>query len=195
MTSHPHFVSGISQSNDSAHWPNGAETFSRTTRELDVMKRDRFELLNAYLDGEVTSEERHLVDSWLSSDPTTQCLYRRLLQLRRGMQTVPVESDCDWDALVSGVVHSVNHRLRLTYMAGVGVIALGILASLSGVFSPRPSLVQWAAWEDSTPEGETLQLALDQPVFPIPKAPTAVMTQEMASPTMVNPLEQIQSEL
>jgi hypothetical protein len=51
-------------------------------RDLDVTKRDRFELLSAYLDGEVSPEERRLVTTWLADDPETQCLYQRLLHLR-----------------------------------------------------------------------------------------------------------------
>ncbi|MEM9769414.1 MAG: zf-HC2 domain-containing protein, partial [Cyanobacteria bacterium P01_D01_bin.71] len=55
-------------------------------RDLDATKRDRFELLSAYLDGEVSPDERRLVATWLDKDPEAQCLYRRLLQLRQGFQ-------------------------------------------------------------------------------------------------------------
>lgn len=56
---------------------------------LDNLKRDRFEMLSAYLDGEVTADERRLVDRWLEQDPAVQRLYARLLKLRQGMELLP----------------------------------------------------------------------------------------------------------
>jgi len=35
---------------------------------MDMEKRDCFELLSAYLDGEVTATERRQVEEWLSTD-------------------------------------------------------------------------------------------------------------------------------
>lgn len=143
------------------------------SRDLDVVKRDRFELLSAYLDGEVTPEERQLVNSWLAHDPTAKCLYNRLLQLRQGLRSLPIDAPCTPEETLSGVFQGLNRRLRLTYMAGAGVIFLGALGLLSGVFSPRHALVQWATHVVSpTGSEESLQVALDQPAFPIPKAPT-----------------------
>ena len=58
---------------------------------FDVTKRDRFELVSAYLDGEVTPAERLLVANWLAHDPEVQRLYRRLLLLRQAFRTMPSE--------------------------------------------------------------------------------------------------------
>ena len=57
---------------------------------LDNLKRDRFELLSAYLDGEVTVSERRQVEQWLETDQNMRCLYSRLLKLRQGMRTMAV---------------------------------------------------------------------------------------------------------
>lgn len=57
---------------------------------LDNLKRDRFEMISAYLDGEGSSDERRLVECWLQSDTTVQQLYARLLRLRQGIQSIPV---------------------------------------------------------------------------------------------------------
>jgi len=43
---------------------------------MDMLKRDRFELLSAYLDGEVTAAQRQQVEDWLGNDPEVQ-LYAR----------------------------------------------------------------------------------------------------------------------
>jgi anti-sigma factor RsiW len=53
---------------------------------MDMHNRDRFELLNAYLDGEVTANERRQIENWLATDSQVQCLYARALKLRQKWQ-------------------------------------------------------------------------------------------------------------
>ncbi|MBA2748353.1 MAG: zf-HC2 domain-containing protein, partial [Tatlockia sp.] len=57
---------------------------------MNTQKRDFFELLSAYLDGEVTSTEKRQVEERLNNDAETQKLYARLLALRQNFQTLPV---------------------------------------------------------------------------------------------------------
>ena len=144
-------------------------------QELDVTKRDRFELLSAYLDGEISSEERQLVQSWLASDPSAKCLYNRLLQLRRGFQNLSFQADCETDDILAGVIDGLNRRLRLALMAGGGVVIMGILSLLSGGVGPRSPLTQWASLpSDSNIEAkDVLRVALDEPAFPIPDTMSA----------------------
>ena len=54
-----------------------------------MYQRDRFELLSAYLDGEVTAVERRQIEDWLTTDLGVQRLYARLLKLRYRWQTIP----------------------------------------------------------------------------------------------------------
>ncbi len=42
-----------------------------------IHKRDRFELLSAYLDGEVIAAKRQQIEDWLRNDPGVQYLYVR----------------------------------------------------------------------------------------------------------------------
>lgn len=49
----------------------------------------RFELLSAYVDNEVTSEERQLVAQWLRDEPDIQRMYQQLLMLRQAIRTAP----------------------------------------------------------------------------------------------------------
>ncbi|MGF1569130.1 MAG: anti-sigma factor family protein [Nodosilinea sp.] len=132
--------------------------------ELDVTKRDRFELLSAYLDGEVTPEERRLVTVWLNSDPATKCLYNRLINLRRGLREDPYSSPCDAEVTLEGVFQSLNRRLQMVSMAGLGVVVIGTLNVLSGSLSTSQPPWRWAL----APNPESLSIALDQPAFPIP---------------------------
>lgn len=138
-------------------------------RDLDVTKRDLFELLSAYLDGEVTADERQLVQQLLVNDPAAKRLYGRLLTLRHGFQTLPAQP-CDGEATLAQVFCVLNRRLRLACMAGAGVCIMGTLGLLSGTFGPRHSLIQWASMPAAVPEDgySTLQVSLDEPVFALP---------------------------
>ena len=49
-----------------------------------------FELLSAYLDGEVTPTQRKEVQELLAQDPEAQGLYRRLLALRQEINSLPI---------------------------------------------------------------------------------------------------------
>ena len=137
-------------------------------RDLDVMKRDRFELLSAYLDGEVSPEERRLVISWLAEDPETQCLYQRLLQLRHGFRGLCREQ---WQSETSqytaaAVIGKLNQRFRLTCMAGMTAVAVAVIGVFSGTLTypmGRLGMVQ------SSTTRENLEIALDQPPITIPK--------------------------
>lgn len=131
------------------------------------MKRDRFELLSAYLDGEVTPEERRLVQTWLSHDPTAKCLYNRLMALRYGLREEECPTPCEADVTLDGVFQCLNRRLRMVTMAGAGVVVLGVLNLLSGTMGAGPA--RWSVAESPSPApSSTLQIALDQPAFPIP---------------------------
>jgi hypothetical protein len=141
-------------------------------QDLDVTKRDRFELLSAYLDGEVTPEERRMVLTWINNDPKTKCLYNRLMRLRQGFREVPCSHSGDADVAVARVFQCLNYRMRMVGMAGLGVFVVGTLSILSGSMGTSQSIWRLA----SRVQAEYLQIALDQPAFPIPKAPTAAIT-------------------
>ncbi len=132
---------------------------------LDATKRDRFELLSAYLDGEVTPDERQQVLFWLRDCDDTRCLYNRLLNLRQGMRTQVCPPACDSDETLGGVFHQLNHRLRLATMACAGVAAFSVIHLLSGGAGAGNG-----AWRMATgSQPEALHIALDQPAFPIPE--------------------------
>jgi len=140
-------------------------------RELDVTKRDRFELLSAYLDGEVSPEERRLVATWLANDPNTQCLYRRLLHLRRGFEgirAVPRESQTA-ERTATVVVTRLNDRFRLTCMAGLTAAAVAVIGVFSGALNH--SIGRLGVAQTNAPShSNTLEIALDQPPIMIPKS-------------------------
>ncbi|MEB3356082.1 MAG: zf-HC2 domain-containing protein [Synechococcales bacterium] len=121
---------------------------------LDNLKRDRFELLSAYLDGEVTAEERRQVKQWLESDPSIQCLYARLLKLRRTMQTMPIPvSPQSTEQTVEQVCNKIaQRRHRKTWAWGGAAIAALFVATFS---SNIPGLELATNWYNN-PEEEAI---------------------------------------
>jgi len=69
--------------NDSTEGDN--DSF-RAAAEFAGSADEAFELLSAYLDDEVTEEERCLVQHWLASDPEMKSHYQKQLKLRQAMR-------------------------------------------------------------------------------------------------------------
>lgn len=142
---------------------------------LDVTKRSRFELLSAYLDGEVTPDEHRMVKSWLMDDPGVQSLYQRLLSLRRGLQTLPTPpTTASVEETVESVMIRLSQRFRLTLLAGAGTAAALLLAGLSGLLEGQIGLLELARNRQLGTEGDVLEIALDQPAIEFPQAPMAL---------------------
>jgi hypothetical protein len=156
--------------------------------EPDVTKRDRFELLSAYLDGEVTPVEGRLVATWLSEDPETQCLYRRLLALRQAMRTMPVEPTAlpvnPQTTPVKGWPHldPWSRKMSLAIACTIATLLMGSLTNLMGSNSPpRQSGLPMIFFNDRL---DSLELALDEPVieFTTPNLPSAEATSAEGEP-------------
>ncbi len=155
-----------------------SENLNSSSRALDVMHRDRFELLSAYLDGEVTADERRQVEDWLTHDPTMQRLHERLLKLRQSFQAmpVPISDERSIERTVDSVLARVERRPRRAVLWGGIAIAAVAIGAVSSVFlgdhSPVPQLAQ-APKESTQPPvndspSEPLLVALDKPLISIP---------------------------
>ena len=142
---------------------------------IDIQKRDRFELLSAYLDGEVSAQERRQVESWLSTDPQIQSLYKRLLKLRQNIQTLPVPaSEQGVEKTVAGVFSRLNRRRHQMLMWGGTAIAAVFIGAISGGIGGNDSWIPQIAQSPLPSESvEPLSIALNQPLIEIPKAPVA----------------------
>lgn len=150
---------------------------------MDMLKRDRFELLSAYLDGEVTAAERRQVEEELANDPESQRLYQRLLKLRQGFQTMPVAAaQQPIEQTIELVYQRVHRRSRRRAVAwGGSAVAAVILGAVSTVL-PTRQILQMAK---SPSQIEPLRVALNSPVVEIPKAviaPPAQQSQPLESP-------------
>ncbi|MGF1499302.1 MAG: anti-sigma factor family protein [Elainellaceae cyanobacterium] len=127
----------------------------QVSKALDNLKRDRFELLSAYLDGEVTADERRQVEQWLECDQTIQCLYARLLKLRRTMQAMPIPASAQsTEQTVERVCSKIaQRRSRKTWAWGGAAIAALFVATFS---SNIPGLEFATNWYSDPAEEEAI---------------------------------------
>ncbi|MGE5660063.1 MAG: anti-sigma factor family protein [Actinomycetota bacterium] len=143
---------------------------------IQTMMRDRFELLSAYLDGEVTAAERRQVEEWLATDSEVRRLYSRLRSLRSGLQAMPMPpAQQSPEELATAVFQRVDQKPKLTVMWGGSAVAAVLIAALAGVFPGRqlmtPQIAQ-SPTESVQPEG--LMVALNEPVVEVVN-PNALM--------------------
>ncbi|MDZ7951745.1 MAG: zf-HC2 domain-containing protein [Nostoc sp. DedQUE12b] len=160
-----------------------AKHTNESTGLMDMVKRDRFELLSAYLDGEVTATERRQVEEWLANDASVQCLYARLLKLRQGLRTLPVPATQQSpEETVQQVLTRLRRRSRLNWIAAgaaVAACAIGAISGLVGGGSMVPQLAQRPQREPiqtssaSIVPPSPLMVGLNNPVIEIPKAAVA----------------------
>jgi len=150
---------------------------------LDILKRDRFELLSCYLDGEVTAAERKQVENWLATDPEIQCLHARLLKLRHGLQNLPIPTSQPVAQTVEQVFARIDRRPKRRLILGVaGAVAAVVVGALTSVlpgshFSPQ--VAEQAPVEQNENDPDALMLALDRPPIDIPKAPAAKSSRQV----------------
>lgn len=176
---------------------------------MNNLKRDRFELLSAYLDGEVSADERRQVEAWLAEDPMIQQLHRRLLKLRQGFQALPVPSSTQpIEQTIDRVMHKVEQRSRFRVILGGGMaaaaaIAVAIVSQVTSTgpapqvasrqhlgssskvaIVPPTNAIAGTSMGSKAPAGSSgLMIALDQPVLVISK--TAVADDANPAPTRI----------
>ncbi|MBD2520197.1 zf-HC2 domain-containing protein [Nostoc sp. FACHB-973] len=160
------------------------EYTNESTGFMDMVKRDRFELLSAYLDGEVTAAERRQVEEWLANDASVQCLYARLLKLRQGLRTLPVPTpqQCP-EATAQQVLARLRRRSRFNWMVGSAAAAACVIGAVSGLLpgggsrtpqlAQRPQIQPIQTSSASVVPPSSLMVGLNNPVIEIPKAAVA----------------------
>ncbi len=108
----------------------------------------RFELLSAYVDDEVTFEERQLVAQWLRDEPAIQHTYRQLLMLRQAIRTAPtpVPGKFTQPPPTPPNLHQRTsvETIRWTLVCTIAIAILGGIAQLS-TSQGRQSLEE--AWQ------------------------------------------------
>ncbi|NEO54105.1 MAG: transcriptional regulator [Okeania sp. SIO3B5] len=139
-----------------------------------IMEQDRFELVSAYLDGEVTPSQRREVELLLATDPVAKHLYQRLLKLHSEFQRMPVPPKVQpVEITVDRVFDQIDRRSKRNFVLGGSAIAALCIAFISGIISnSRTNIVQLAENYNS----ETVQIALNEPVIEIVNPNNVMLT-------------------
>lgn len=149
------------------------DKYESVLRAVNTIKRDRFELLSAYLDGEVTATERRQVEELLQ-EPEMQRLYTRLMSLRGGFQKMPVPaSQMTAEETAKQVFVKLDRRPKQLLLWGGGAIAAMFIAGVSGLMGQQSFTPQLAQVPQTNVSSDGLMIALNSPVIEIPKAPVA----------------------
>jgi len=135
--------------------------------------QQRFELLSAYLDRELPSDQIQQVEQWLSRDPQAQTTYQNLLQLRYRLResTVPSSHPSQEDLTKTVVAKANYQRWKQALLWGGGTVAaaflIAIIPGIGGVLT-NSSLPRLANSGQSNVASDSLMIALDQPIVEIP---------------------------
>ncbi len=147
--------------------------------DLDSLQKNDFELLSAFLDGEVTAIERQQVQARLTTDAEMQRLHKRLLKLRQGfigIENLPLPIASQSAAsLTQQVFAKVDKRRRLRLGFGIGgVIAALAVGALSSLLTPNSAPSSFQVVQEpnfpakAQPKSELLMIAVNRPVIEIP---------------------------
>jgi anti-sigma factor RsiW len=164
--------------------PDGIdEHTNELTGAIDMVKRDRFELLSAYLDGELAAAERKQVEEWLANDQSVKLLYRRLLKIRQGLHSLPIPQEQAVEETVQKVFVRLRRRTRRAILLGGTAIAACVIGAMSGLLPGSNSPMQQLARQTVEPtqpnqsvpavSASPLMVAINAPVIPIPKTAEA----------------------
>lgn len=158
-----------------------------TAKEMDSLQRDRFELLSAFIDGEVTAAERKQVQHLLATDPQMQRLHSRLMMLRQGLQKLPVPApETNSQETAKQVFTRIDRRrIRKAVAWGGAAIAAVFVGSLSGIFTgSQPLGTNFAQSPQQEAAPEPLKIALNRPIIEISKAPVASPKDSLQTPAV-----------
>ncbi|MEO0374535.1 MAG: zf-HC2 domain-containing protein [Cyanobacteria bacterium P01_A01_bin.17] len=144
---------------------------------IDTLNNDRFELLSAYLDHEVSAEERKQVEQWLTNDSEFYALYQSLLTLQRSCQSLPTPSAAPVNQTIDRVFERIDSRRRLPLWSTLAAAAVaGTVGAIAGAWNGGPLSPQFAENQDS---------GIESPVVASvnPPATTKLPSQETVEPS------------
>ncbi len=158
-------------------WPLNDDDFEAVDPDFE-----KFLLLSAYIDGEVTPSERHQVQEWLDTDPQFKQQYLQQLRLHQGINRTPVPTPSPApskmaDAVFQEIDQQNRHRRVLV---GGGILIAAMLSVLVPNFWLKPSLSPNFAKQEidsmevepteviPSGDSEGLVIALNQPIMELP---------------------------
>ena len=95
---------------------------------------ERFELLSAYMDDELSVSERQQVEHWLETDPEMQQRYNALSALSLSFQSLPAP-ETNTDQLLDAVFTEVERKPRQLKKVGTIAAIIAAVGALGAVIS------------------------------------------------------------
>ena len=152
-----------------------------------AIPQERFELLSAYIDGEVSESEEQLVELWLSDDVNFRHIYQQQLKLRQLLIELPVpvaansSPKAEKELMIDRVFAQIDKRSqrRKWKLAGIGIAVAAVVGVFGSMFtlnsSPQFSPVSNSIKIKSpVPVAEEpILIAMEEPLVPLPKAMSA----------------------
>jgi hypothetical protein len=140
----------------------------------DTIKKELFELISAYLDGEVTAQERRQVEKLIASDSLARYLYNQLLQLHSNLEKMPAPPASEpVEQTIRKVYSRLDRRPKLALFWGGTAFATLFLAMLSAIMPGSRSFLPQLA---TAPEPEPVHIALNEPIVEIINPNAAILT-------------------
>lgn len=147
--------------------------------ELNPIDQDleKFVLLSAYIDGEVTPSERRQVQQWLDTDPQFKQQYLQQLRLHQGMNRVPIPKESPSHQLIAkSVFQEIDQQnQQKRRWVGGGILLAAILGAITSNVLVKPSLTPQYSNLEGQPQqssmgdsSEGLVIALNQPIVELP---------------------------
>ena len=142
--------------------------------EFKYLESDCFELLSAYIDGELSPPEKQQVQIWLDQDPKIKKVYIRLLNLQRHIQHSKVPPNKQSiEEITAGVFQTIetNRRhFRRRLFFGTSAISVALFAAVLGTFNGHSNL-QMANVDNpiAVSKKTMLAVAINKPAINIPK--------------------------
>ena len=149
-----------------------------------TIPQERFELLSAYIDGEVSESEEQLIELWLSDDVNFRHIYQQQLKLRQLLIDLPVpvaansSPKAETELMIDRVFAQIDKRSqrRKWKLAGIGITVAAIVGVFGSMFtfnsSPQFSPVSNSIKIKSPAPvaEEPILIAMEEPLVPLPKA-------------------------
>lgn len=137
---------------------------------------DSFELLSAYLDGELSPTQRHQVQTWIDRDPQMKALYTELLALQSQIQSLEAPPNQKTvGEITEQVFHSLDRQRRQRRLVlGGSAIAASCLATITsliiGIMPSGLKVAHSPSSSENLADSVMLAVALNKPAINIPNS-------------------------
>ena len=125
----------------------------------------RFELLSAYIDGEVTSRESKAIEYWLDTDPDFNKLHKTLLRIKRETYIISTPINIKSKSVLSqDIFNKIDCQQRKKFNTILGSLGTMVMIFSTIWLQDGFALYRYAQKNDN----QALTIALNRPVLEIP---------------------------